>query len=413
MWWAIQAINPNHAVFMAGTYGIIWYFAGFVALTLALFLIAGTRAARRLGEANLTAGVLVWWAALAVPISAGLPSLSAILVRPLIAAVMLLGWNVMRPQPYGWARAIALALAAFPALLLVTPFIYILLPLTDKISAMRGLPLLGVPILSVALVCGILLPQLLFIRPTEQRRVWMLPAVFFAGGIILIASGWINSGFSPTQPRPDYLAYALDADTDQAYWVSVPQQLDGWTQQFFPDGAPVESINFTPSPDYFPNRRFAALRTPAPIVEIPPPELSVIDDHLSAVSRVLRLRALSPREANTLELRLQSTSPILQASIDEHSIDVTKALSGSHQTLRLVLEAPQLDGFNIDLVLQGSGGVHVTLTDYSNGLPPQIPVALRPADTMPAVFDFADPTIVSRSMAIPPAADTVVSEPLP
>lgn len=193
--------------------------------------------------------------------------------------------------------------------------------------------------------------------------------------------------------------------------MSLPQQLDGWTRQLLPDGEPIESANFSPSPDYFPNRRFAALRTPLPIVAIAAPELVVMDDHLTAAWRVLRV--VSPREANTLELRMDSTSPILQASIDEHPIEVVKALSGSHQRLRLVLEAPQLAGLDVGLVLQGAGGVHATLTSYSNGLPRQLAVAMRPADTMPAVFDFADPTSVSRNAAIPPAIDAVVSEPIP
>ena len=71
-------------------------------------------------------------------------------------------------------------------------------------------------------------------------------------GVLLIGAGWMNSGFSRTLPPPDYLAYVLDADTDQAHWATVPDRLDAWTQQFFSHAALPESISFTPSPDHFP-----------------------------------------------------------------------------------------------------------------------------------------------------------------
>jgi hypothetical protein len=193
----------------------------------------------------------------------------------------------------------------------------------------------------------------------------------------------------------------LDSDAAQAHWISVADRPDAWTQHVFAAGDPVERTGFIPSPDYFPNRVFGAIQSPAPVVTIAPPELEVIEDRLVDEVRSLRVRITSARAANTIEVPLQALSTIVDASVDGNAIDTNRALSGSRDRLRLVLEAPPPSGFELALRVQGSGLLGVDLTDYSNGLPSALHVTPRPPDTMPAIFDFADPTIVHRSMLVP------------
>ena len=47
-----------------------------------------------------------------------------------------------------------------------------------------------------------------------------------------------------------------------------------------------------------------------------------------------------------------------------------------------------------ELTLAGAGEVRLSLADYSNGLPAEASPPPRPPDTMPAPFDWADPTEV-------------------
>ena len=53
------------------------------------------------------------------------------------------------------------------------------------------------------------------------------------------------------------------------------------------------------------------------------------------------------------------------------------------------------DGIVVALELRGDGTLRARLSDWTQGLPDELDVADRPADTMPAALSFrADPTIV-------------------
>lgn len=62
-------------------------------------------------------------------------------------------------------------------------------------------------------------------------------------------------------------------------------------------------------------------------------------------------------------------------------------------------------GLDITLSLRSADPITGRLTDYSNGLPAidGMTVTERPADFMPAPYDFRDPTAVTRSVEVGPA----------
>jgi hypothetical protein len=59
-----------------------------------------------------------------------------------------------------------------------------------------------------------------------------------------------------------------------------------------------------------------------------------------------------------------------------------------------------IDGFEMAISAQSAAPLQILATDYSNGLPDLPGIPPRPADTMPAPYDFADPTIVTRSLTV-------------
>lgn len=72
---------------------------------------------------------------------------------------------------------------------------------------------------------------------------------------------------------------------------------------------------------------------------------------------------------------------------------------------RIKRNAQASQGLEIVLELQGS--IPVTLTGYSNGLPDLFASTItpRPAEFMPAPYDFRDPTIVHTSLTIEQVQD--------
>jgi hypothetical protein len=64
--------------------------------------------------------------------------------------------------------------------------------------------------------------------------------------------------------------------------------------------------------------------------------------------------------------------------------------------------APPDEGFDLQVGMRSRDRIRLIVTDYSNGLPdiPGMTITPRPADTMPAMYDFADPTIVSKTVTL-------------
>jgi hypothetical protein len=60
-------------------------------------------------------------------------------------------------------------------------------------------------------------------------------------------------------------------------------------------------------------------------------------------------------------------------------------------------------GVEVSLTIRGTGSITGTLVDYSNDLPKLsgFTVRPRPADYIPAPFDFRDPTAVTRTVRLP------------
>jgi hypothetical protein len=68
--------------------------------------------------------------------------------------------------------------------------------------------------------------------------------------------------------------------------------------------------------------------------------------------------------------------------------------------LRTTPYRPQ--GIEVAVTYVGDGPITIRVEDRSNGLPviPGMTIAPRPADSMPAAYEMADPTIVTRSVRV-------------
>jgi hypothetical protein len=82
----------------------------------------------------------------------------------------------------------------------------------------------------VALLLGLLIPHLDRLTRVHPRRLPVIAAVIC---LALIFTGSLTAGFTPDRPRPNAVAYLLDADSTQATWFSAGMQQDDWTAQFF------------------------------------------------------------------------------------------------------------------------------------------------------------------------------------
>ncbi len=112
---------------------------------------------------------------------------------------------------------------------------------------------------------------------------------------------------------------------------------------------------------------------------------------------MLALRAASGRGAPTLLLSVQREGEITAATLDGRPIDLSRRPPELRSRLRVLHFAVPPTGAELRLAGWGEGSVRVNVTDDSNGLPAIPGLPPRPADTMPTLYDFADPTVVTRA----------------
>jgi hypothetical protein len=413
-WWALKTFDPDHQVFLVGVaYNADVYHVGLGLLALAamagLYALLG-KWVRPLG---LAAGALPWLAGLMALTSVAAPGLSYLFTWPLLAAALVLAWTVLAPDAPArpWPRAAVLAAASAVTLVLVAPFVHVLFGLLIRMDAFLPVPVGSGSSLLVALALGFLLPMLAFLG---GPRRWMLPGVAAAAGLAVILVGSATSTFDADHPRPTNIAYVLDADTGEAHWVSTDPRLDPWTQQFFAMGAEWVERGFLWTPNANPDWFKPAWRAAAPPIVVAPPDVTVLDDRTADGVRTLRLRATSPRGAPNLYLDVRAPGEVTSATLDGKPLDLSYWPADRRTQFRVAYHAIPPEGIEVGLTFPAAaeGPVSIRVEDRSNGLPepPGMAIAPRPPDTMPAAYEMADPSIVSRAQQV--AADAPVASPV-
>ena len=149
---------------------------------------------------------------------------------------------------------------AIPGIILVVPVLDILfigLPPSNYAAI----------VVLVVLLLALLLPHLDLIAAPNR---WLLPGIAVVISLTFIVLGGWTSGFNRDHPQPTNIFYALNADSGKAVWASTDPRLNNWTTDFFTEGLKRGAIS-----DYIPSffNRFSS--SPAPVAQLPAPEVSL------------------------------------------------------------------------------------------------------------------------------------------
>jgi hypothetical protein len=393
---ATTALAPE-VFFARNPYGSGWRMLLLGALAIAtvagVFLAAGRLLKTAPRRTGLAAGPLVVLAVLAMLTALGTPALSYVFLLPTLGGSVLLGWRVLRPvqaaQP--WPAALALGVVGALVALVAVPLVYLL-----GGAAQIGSPMVAALIgLFTALLAGGVVPHL---QHLTGKRAWAVPVALLVIAGLFAVGERATTGYSAERPRPDYIQYTLDADTGQATWLSAASDPDGWTEQFFTDGYTNGRAEF--SPGYYFGQEFDVITAEAPAIEIPAPQLEVLDDTTSDGLRTLQLRIRSHRGAPMVHADLNLPGDLVAASVDGQALKVDEGAALRH--FPIAAYNPGTQGIDVTITVRSTQAITGTLTDFSNGLPdlPGITVSERPTEYMPAPFDFRDPTVVHTEITL-------------
>jgi len=335
---------------------------GMVALGLAVFMLALTLARRWSRPQELLAGALLWMFAALFALQVWLPGgthLACIYIVSGSVALLALLFTTKDGQPSepGLAWTILLTI---PALMVLAPPLCI--PFY-AVTVMASVALLPVVLLLVSLAA----PQMCLLA--RSTLVWMA-AVLAVAGASLLGIGYAGCLPSPDSPRLNCLAYGVDFDASQAWWLSSTRHSDPWLERYLPKGTLREEAG-----PFLPHDRNKYLKAPAPMPPFEKPSLNVLEDKVQDGKRLMTCRLYSPRGAQRIWLRVVSDTTVHKAVVLGHE------LPGAEKNWDLTLEIPPREGVELRLETDPAAPLKISIREDSYELPKFPDFVPRPADT--------------------------------
>jgi hypothetical protein len=344
-------------------------------------------------------GAQFWWLLAAVAAAVWAPGASYLPAWPLLFSLVATAVVFIFLPPSDGAegiwrplvRWVVMCIGVTPGILLVSSSTYLLL-----VSA--GLRLPGA-VLAAWMLLALLVPLL---ELAAYPRRWVLPFALAAFGLGVLLGFSPATGYERGLGRADSLFYKLDADKGRAIWGSLDPGTDAWTARQL--GADPLQIWV---PDYFPGVGIAQYYAqPATSVDLPPPELRTLSDHVSGGLRMVSLRVQSPRGAPVVGVMVQSVVGYLSAAVNGWPVPGADTDVLGNTLFRWVMEYYDLPPGGIVLAFACRAGreLRIRVIDYSYGLPgsPELAVAPRPPGVLPG--GVGDATYVEKTYVVAGAA---------
>jgi hypothetical protein len=365
------------------------YALGFLALTLASTSSLYVTIRRKANATELAIGAFLLCMALLLLTYFFAPGTSFLLMWPLLFALLPLGVGFVLDRPDSKLLKLVLLICAG-----VPVFLFTLL-IADFAILEPGLmqTMVSLSIFTVVLL-ALLAGQL---EVMTARRKWLLPGVCAVLSLSFIAFGAFHSGYDAQHPRPDTIAYWLNADTGKGSWISLDERPDGWTSQFLTGRIEREKVDIFVAPG-----GESVLKTDAPPLKLPAPEIVTLDDSVSGNERILRLRLTSLRHADVLWVALDRVT-VLRATIGGKKLP-SKMVEPNDRLWGFYYAVLPPDGIELSIAVGLADAPRLTLTDQTNGLPdiPGLHIKPRTEDQMPLHYypAFDSTILVSQSISV-------------
>jgi hypothetical protein len=375
--------------FRGMVYNAPLYLFAFVALAVAIAAALLVLFRRKTTVLDQLFGALLFWWILAIATAVAFPGFSYLFTWPLLFCALAMGWMLWRAGSDGHAE-IVWTLGALPGILLLIPGIYVMYHFALA-------PMIGILAFMVSLLLGLLIPHLDLLTRTHPWRVSVVAGVVC---VALLVVGSLTARFTPDRPRPNAVAYLLDADAGEATWFSAGMQQDEWTRQFFARAPEHTSVG-----KLFPIAQrsgFPVMHGDAPTIALEAPQLQVLDDQTTNSVRTLHLNVRSLRRAPVLMLDVEPYGAVRTATVEDKRIETVES---TRSLWSLTYYAPPAEGIEVVLELDPTQPVTLQVSDQTWDLVPEVLEGLTAAyqprtETMMAMPNFDYGTVVVRTMRV-------------
>jgi hypothetical protein len=388
LWWVLQALHLVNSSFESA-YNAPAYALGFLAFTIAATSSLYVTFRRKAGALDLAMSAFLLCMALLVLTYFFAPGTSFLLMWPLFFALLPLGVGLALDRPDSkLLRLVQLICAGIPVFLF-TLLIWDLAILESGVMQ----TMVSLTIFTVVLL-ALLAPQL---EVMTAHRKWLLPGAPAVLSLGFISFGAFHSGYDALHPRPDSIAYWLNADTGKGSWISLDERPDGWTSQFLTGGIERNKIDIFGAPG-----GESVLKTDAPPLKLPAPKIVALDDSVSGNERILHLRLTSLRHADVLWVAFEKVT-VLRATIGGKKLP-SKTVEPNDRLWGFYYAVPPADGIELDIVVGLADAPRLTLTDQTNSLSdiPGLHIKPRTEAQMPLHYypAFDSTILVSHSISV-------------
>ena len=348
-------------------------------------ILVFNRIADQAGIYNTLLGFLAPWVLVMIITLVLMPGASYVVTWALLLGLLPVGRGLFaRRTSYAisLADALFLGVAALPVILFVVGI------LTGFYAALMFV-LISLYAVLLLFAASVLMPHIRLLTGTIRKAAAF---ALFLPGVISLLLGVFWPGFSAGQPKFNSITYGLNADTNEALYMSCDEEVDTWTQQFL--GANPKRLPIT---DFIPIATRAYLQAPAPALPLEAPTLEVQSDTTHGDRRTLTLTIDSPRGAEVIEVYALPGTEVLEATVNGVKMETSNTL------WRLSYSIYRGNGIQLELVLPANSAARFRVADHHYYLENIMIFEPRPYDCIPKpnTVDFnLDPLKSEESIVV-------------
>jgi hypothetical protein len=281
-----------------------------------------------------------------------------------------------QPALYGLSQLVLIA----PAILLWLPMAYVI-----YIAFSLVLPFGAIVMLSFCI--PFLFVSLGYVQLLGKKIVLIFPLILIFWGLI---SGHLHSRFDKRHPLQSELMYAMDLETNKAYWVSTQNKLDEWNRKYFPNATAKENLD-----DFYPGAGNSFWKSSASIQNLSKGKISIIKDSVANGKRILKINARP--DSACYGIRIYFFNEVEITSLNNRKIESGKWKEGQFKFLQFI--APSTDGVEIELRTD-LRKLDLQVIEQRLGLPSAIIPAPLPENFIYSPNYFSNTTQVKYKVAI-------------
>lgn len=383
----IAVFHKDYAMFITGdTYNAVYYIFGIMSLTTALAFVFYAIFGKKRTRDDLFFGGATLWLLLAILTSLVLPGTSYIFTLSSISVstTSLIGFLWKDETSTDLKNLLIPLLGSFVGIVLIGGIIrHLVLGL--------GVGMIPVGVFFVALTFGLLIYAVLIL---ERKTRLIIGGLLATVGIGLIILGLATTTYSPENPRQTSVFWALDADTQKAFWATEDLNPNEWNKAIFEGNS-----GDTQLPQILPQSRRFFLTKETALSDLGLPALEKISDETAGDSRRVKFKVASPSQSPVITLAIESAAEVTGFEMDGKNFSGEISTPERQKTPWAVrLYGVPAGGAEIVLTLKTTEPLKVRVITQNYGFPPSANLSInsRPADLVATPMPFNDSTFVTK-----------------